>query len=507
MAFSRGVWIWYLSKIRKDHISALKDSQVTRIYLKVLDGRSQNVFWNFQCSEEIIRRFNKSGIEVYGWGYHYGDSNIKDELDAIERAIDAGIAGYVFDLEAEVEDKKKHKNVEKLMKSCRPLFKNGNMGYTSFGHPGFHKDVPWKILNKYCDFAKPQIYFEKFTFGGTNSQEVAACLNAHKEMQLDKPIYPIWGSESDAKDPASAEELQGFLYSYPGSSVWRAPNRGESGEAWNLIYTDPPAPFLEDRVGEDRVLGLLNGEELPVLERYLSSGLIGDDVRALEEALSVLQIDPGAVDGNFDESTKIAVRQFQRQANIAVDGIVGPETWSELGGAFEIKHVEDTKRNRLADIAQREGALGLRWNGPESEAEKYLKPLRAIMQKLGHIGSKPVFYNWCAAFVTWCCREAGFKIPDQPQGYWASIALVQSWKYWAKAHDYWHDPKTTVLMRGDIVVFEWFDGDSQLDHIGVVSSHTPGSSYLRTSEGNWGKKTKNGTRQKKNVMGIVRILD
>ena len=112
---------------------------------------------------------------------------------------------------------------------------SGAFGYTSFGHPGFHRKVPWQILNEFCDIALPQIYFEKFRFKPTNEEEVQACLEAHTALQLTKPILPIWGSESDSADPASASELQRYLDRFPGSSVWRLPNNGERGRLQDWI--------------------------------------------------------------------------------------------------------------------------------------------------------------------------------------------------------------------------------------------------------------------------------
>jgi hypothetical protein len=128
------------------------------------------------------------------------------------------------------------------------------------------------------------------------------------------------------------------------------------------------------------------------------------------------------------------------------------------------------------------------------------------MQALGQIGAAPVFYNWCGAFVAYCCREAGFSIPDRPDGFWATMALVNSWKYWAQKKGVWLAPAVTYPRRGDIVCFEWNDGDVALDHIGIVRGYTEGSAALDTSEGNRGNVTQNGTRRLSNVSGIIRLI-
>jgi peptidoglycan hydrolase-like protein with peptidoglycan-binding domain len=58
--------------------------------------------------------------------------------------------------------------------------------------------------------------------------------------------------------------------------------------------------------------------------------LQGDNVRALQQAL----VNGGfslAVDGVFGASTDAAVRLFQQQKGLTIDGIVGPATRSALG--------------------------------------------------------------------------------------------------------------------------------------------------------------------------------
>lgn len=49
-------------------------------------------------------------------------------------------------------------------------------------------------------------------------------------------------------------------------------------------------------------------------------------VKAIQQALKTLGLDPGPIDGDFDAMTTAAVAAFQTQKGIVVDGQVGPNT-------------------------------------------------------------------------------------------------------------------------------------------------------------------------------------
>lgn len=67
------------------------------------------------------------------------------------------------------------------------------------------------------------------------------------------------------------------------------------------------------------------GGAVPPAMPILRNGSKGDPVRELQNLLRGL-----TVDGIFGPRTEAAVREFQRQAGIAADGIVGPITWGKL---------------------------------------------------------------------------------------------------------------------------------------------------------------------------------
>ncbi|AIL61675.1 peptidoglycan-binding protein [Pseudomonas alkylphenolica] len=504
-----GMWIWRLAKIDRDYLNRLAEVGCKRVYLKVFDdlhdSSADDFFWDFQCTAAVVQAFNAKGISVVGWGYHFDQRTsipVAEEVKAVALAMACGLDGYIVDVEAEVKSPKAKAPLDDLLTSLREATASKFLGYTSFGHPGFHSEVPWKLLDSKTDIAFPQIYFEKFRYGATDAQEVKEALAAHKSLGLKNPILPIWGSEEDAKHPATAATLQSFLNAFPGSSIFRAPTQGLAGQAWNLDYSSTAALITgPDPAPAPVSLGDFPGE--------LRNGAKGKAVTALQTALAAKGFDPGKIDGEFGPLTEQALRQFQRINELTVDGIAGPVSWTALGGRPQPKAAtvvfSSGSRERLASIAETEASMGLSWTDASSVAERYLKPLRAPMQKLGHIGSKPVFYNWCAAFVTYCARQAGYTIPDQPPGHKATMALVEMWKAWAKDQGVWHAVDDLTPERGDIVCFEWLDGDKTLDHIGIVRQGPGNGTTLQTAEGNRNNQSVNGTRQMKNVAGIIRL--
>lgn len=496
MANAQGVWIWVLEDIRKDYLEQLKTCRAKRVYLKVFDGRSKPMFWDFQCNKNIINDFNKNEIQVYGWGYHYGTPDIAKQVDAVQQALDCGLDGYVVDMESEVEDTATHDNVDKLLAALKPVVPAGGFGYTSFGHPEFHPNIPWKIFDKYCELAMPQIYFEKFTFGRNNEDEVQQCLSAHKKLGLTTAILPIWGSESNTFQPASRAELQAYLDRFPGSSIWRVPKYNERGDAWNLNYD---APALMPSSGSATL------PTLPALTRVLKLGKIGKDIEALQNALNAQGFNSGQVDGEFGDKTEKAVRRFQQKAGLTVDGEVWTETWKALGGQTQTPNPTSGNLQKLADFAEDEANKQLSWSNASSEAEKYLSTFRKPMQDLDQIGSAKVFYDWCGAFVYFCCNQVGIDMPVQPTGFWATLALVESWKFWGKQQGFFYRKGDQVPKRGDIVVFDW-DGDGELNHIGIVRGYTPGADTINTSEGNKQNQSGNFTRSLSSVAGFIRIV-
>jgi peptidoglycan hydrolase-like protein with peptidoglycan-binding domain len=62
-----------------------------------------------------------------------------------------------------------------------------------------------------------------------------------------------------------------------------------------------------------------------------------EDLEGVQDALAKLGFDPGEVDGLNGPKTQKAVREFQAQASIGIDGIVGEETRQALADALDAR--------------------------------------------------------------------------------------------------------------------------------------------------------------------------
>ena len=65
--------------------------------------------------------------------------------------------------------------------------------------------------------------------------------------------------------------------------------------------------------------------------RSLSTGMVGPDVKALQEALNAWGATPKLVtDGKFGHNTDAAVKAFQKKQKLKDDGVVGRRTRAAL---------------------------------------------------------------------------------------------------------------------------------------------------------------------------------
>ena len=63
----------------------------------------------------------------------------------------------------------------------------------------------------------------------------------------------------------------------------------------------------------------------------IQNGASGQAVKLLQQLLSDFGYDPGSIDSAFGAKTEQALKKFQSDFGLTVDGIAGPKTWAMLG--------------------------------------------------------------------------------------------------------------------------------------------------------------------------------
>jgi peptidoglycan hydrolase-like protein with peptidoglycan-binding domain len=74
----------------------------------------------------------------------------------------------------------------------------------------------------------------------------------------------------------------------------------------------------------------LNIDEADMSDPTIRRGSTGNPVRRAQKRLTLGGYDTRGVDGIFGADTEAAVRRFQGDRGLTVDGIVGPRTWDEI---------------------------------------------------------------------------------------------------------------------------------------------------------------------------------
>lgn len=254
----------------------------------------------------------------------------------------------------------------------------------------------------------------------------------------------------------------------------------------------------------------------------LRKGDRGPEVRELQKLLQEQGLDL-IVDGDFGKKTQDAVRAFQAQHldpnghPLLADGVAGALTWWALSHprpAAAAVAALDFSRMPDADLGgSRVGRAAL---------EAAIGELRAGAGEIGgnnrgrwvekyHDGRADPGDAWCAAFASWCFREANRRLTgnphaDAPFGYTVGARDVLARcrrKGWAHGPAERYSPEP-----GDLVAWWRVRADGWQGHVGIV--HQVRDGYLYTIEGNHSSMVAGFsyvlTRMEK-LLGFARIPD
>ena len=149
-----------------------------------------------------------------------------------------------------------------------------------------------------------------------------------RNFQSGDIIYYDWDISGDADHVGIIEKVSGNTLTVIEGNNGNYPNdrvrRREISSASSLIfgYARPKYP----------VKSSANSSDVNISLPTVRKGNTGNAVKILQAFLVAYEYSIGisGIDGEFGFDTESAVRQFQKNSKIEVDGIVGKDTWSEL---------------------------------------------------------------------------------------------------------------------------------------------------------------------------------
>ena len=129
--------------------------------------------------------------------------------------------------------------------------------------------------------------------------------------------------------------------------------------------------------------------------------------------------------------------------------------------------MEEATRQKLAEIARQKAQMP--FHGYIEGEGANIAPLIDLFPKWNVRDADKL---WCAAFVYYCCVEAGFHIPYSPnECVTCSLAGCGGWEEYAMGDfqiEYHKRDEAFIPGPGDIVLYDRVFNNQEHDHIGIV---------------------------------------
>ncbi len=306
-----GMWIWYVAQSQGGSIPAIvaqaKKAGIGTVYVKSADG---GTVWS-QFNQQLVQRLQAGGLDVCAWQFVYGDRPAA-EAAAAATSIARGADCFVIDAEGDYEGK--YAAADLYMRKLRAAAgESYPISLAGFPYVDYHPSYPYSVFfgPGGATASQPQMYWKTI---GTSVRAVFEHTYLYNRI-WGHPIYPL-GQTYEAPGNAGLKLFRRFAASFGGlAPSW-----------WDWQETDGREwAALGARSALEPVAGYRPSFEHPLLKK----GSRGDMVVWAQQHL----VGAGAevpVTGIFGKQTRAAVRAFQDEKGMPVDGQIGTETWRAL---------------------------------------------------------------------------------------------------------------------------------------------------------------------------------
>jgi hypothetical protein len=214
--YGKGYYIWQIPKcdggIPSAITAAAVEAGLSHVLIKIADG--PHLVYNYDEETEtdlvppVLTELRNAGIQVWGWHYVKGDDPIGEAHLGISRTLELKTDGYVIDAESEYKETGKEKAAELYMRQLREGLYDLPIALSTYRYPRLHSALPFAQFLERCDYAMPQVYFEK---AHNPEEQLDRCLEQYMSLVPARPVIPTAPTYAVGDWRPTPDEIQRFL--------------------------------------------------------------------------------------------------------------------------------------------------------------------------------------------------------------------------------------------------------------------------------------------------------
>ncbi|NIM92318.1 MAG: hypothetical protein GTO18_01200 [Anaerolineales bacterium] len=268
----KGFFIWkipYVEKGDPEQITARAvEAGLSHVLIKIADGTDWVYNYNYDKEIDLVPplrdAMREAGLQVWGWHYVRGNDPAGEAQLAVTRMNELRLDGFVVDAEAEYKEPEKDKAAKRFMQDLRNGLPNTPIALSTFRYPEIHKPFPFNEFLEKCDYAMPQIYFER---AHNPEEQVERSAKQFSELEFARPIISTGPTYKKGGWKPSPDEINRFMtkareLGQPGVNFWSMLFcRRDMMDVWQTIadfewpVEAPQADIVE------RLIGRLNQKD------------------------------------------------------------------------------------------------------------------------------------------------------------------------------------------------------------------------------------------------------
>lgn len=273
----KGFYIWKIRACEGGDIPAItalaKQAGLEHIFVKIADGAFA---YNIEPDGDdlavpLIASLQSAGIEVWGWGYIYGDYPLSEANIAIRRIKETGVSGYIINAEGEYKTPGKDQAASIYLNRLRAAYPTLPLALCSYRFPSYHPQFPWSEFLTKSDLNMPQVYW---LLAHNPAEQLTRSVNEFRTMTPQRPIFPVGSAYKAGSWQATPEDVVAFMdtaksLNLSGVSFWEWSNcRKYIPEVWEAIadHNWSEDSLLQDIV--DKLFAALNDHNLDRLTTF-----------------------------------------------------------------------------------------------------------------------------------------------------------------------------------------------------------------------------------------------